>query len=302
MPKTLDTWCKLRMEDGSRRGNRRLCGNLLAGKAFAIEGRLLLVGGRCDSACPQTPQAALTKTTKQTQFRRTPMKSTPSNDEPRSVDLAVEIRGLCCAPPDSVTPSGAAYPHRAGNQDSRHMKASDSFVAHAFLPAVSPFVATSSPVVAQALTVPRRDSSRRLGAVQPKIAKQTQSRRTRVETTTSRRRTPAPTARQRCGTGQPGSRGLLETGQSFYGWYCVPQPGRSFPRSARLQRPSGVWGGVTAGRPWRHVSPIENDQTNPISPNSSGINVSNLHFSRAFRRPALNGLCLYGRTAVSAHS
>ena len=121
--------------------------------------------------------------------------------------------------------------------------------------------------------------------------KQTQSRRTRVETTTSRRRTPAPTARQRCGTGQPGSRGLLETGQSFYGWYCAPQPGRSFRRSARLQRPSGVWGGVTAGRPWRHVSPIENDQTNPISPNSSGINVSNLHFSRAFGRRALNRLC-----------
>ena len=38
-----------------------------------------------------------------------------------------------------------------------------STVAHAFLRAVSPFVATSIPVVAHALSVPRRDSSRRLG-------------------------------------------------------------------------------------------------------------------------------------------
>ena len=58
------------------------------------------------------------KTTKQTQSRRTAVKSTASNDEPRSADLAFEIRGLCC------------------------VKASDSFVAHA-------------------LSVPRRDSSRR---------------------------------------------------------------------------------------------------------------------------------------------
>ena len=57
------------------------------------------------------PQAALTRTTKQTQSRRTPVKST---------------------------------------------------VARAFLRAVSPLVATSIPVVAHALNVPRRDSSRRL--------------------------------------------------------------------------------------------------------------------------------------------
>ena len=91
------------------------------------------------------PQAALTKTTKQTQFRQTQVKSTPSRDEPRSADLAVEIRGLS-APPltDSTSPSGAASPYDTGNQHSGHMKASDSFVAHAFLRAVSPFVATSS--------------------------------------------------------------------------------------------------------------------------------------------------------------
>ena len=206
------------------------------------------------------------------------MESTPFKDEPGTADLAFEIRGLCFAPftIDSTRPAGAASPHRARNQDSRRVKASDSFVAHA-------------------LSVPRRDSSRRLGAVQPKITKQTQSRRTRVETTTSRRRTPAPTAREECYTGQPGSRGLLETGQSFYGCYCAPQPGRSFRRSARLQRPSGARGGVTAGRRWRHAScsldergfpgfsrrpfsmrphtsPTKNDETNPISSNSHADN------------------------------
>ncbi len=78
-------------------------------------------------------QTTPTQTTKQTQFRRTPGKSTPAKDETRSADPAFEIRGLL-------------------------LKAPDSLVAHAFLRAVSPFVATSSPVVAQALTVPRRDS------------------------------------------------------------------------------------------------------------------------------------------------
>ena len=107
-------------------------------------------------AHPTTP----TQTTKQTQSRRTLVESTRSNDEPRSVDLAFEIRGLCSAPPptDNASPSGAASPHRTGNQHSGHRKASDSFVAHAFLRAVSPFVATSSPLVAHALSVPRRHS------------------------------------------------------------------------------------------------------------------------------------------------
>ncbi len=138
-----------------------------------------LPGGRTPAR-----QATLTQKTKQTQSRRTLVESTRSNDGPRS---------LCSAPPptDNASPSGAASPHRTGNQHSGHMKASDSFVAHAFLRAVSPFVATSSPFVAHALSVPRRDSSRRL---QSKTRKQTQSRRTRVETTTSRRRSPAPTA------------------------------------------------------------------------------------------------------------
>ena len=81
-------------------------------------------------------------TTKQTQSRRTAVKSTASNDEPRTADLAFEIRGLCC------------------------VKASDSFVAHA-------------------LSVPRRDSSRRPAQFghssstnAPNTTKQTQSRRT----------------------------------------------------------------------------------------------------------------------------
>ena len=144
------------------------------------------------------------------------MKSTPSKDETRS--------GL------SLT-------------------ASDSFVAHAF-------------------SVPRRDSSRRLGRFRypscsnlqnpnptriserrarischnrpshrfhtdpsacaprlhrPKTAKQTQFRRTAMQTTTSRLRNPAPTAREGCRTSRPRSRGLVETEQSFYGWYCGPR-------------------------------------------------------------------------------
>ena len=100
------------------------------------------------------PQPGFTQTTKQTQFPPTPMKSAPFKDEPCSADLPFEIRGLS-APPltDSTSPSGDASPHRAGNQHSRYVKESDSFVAHT-------------------LSVPRRDSSRRLGAVQS--TKQTQ--------------------------------------------------------------------------------------------------------------------------------
>ena len=81
------------------------------------------------------PQTTLPQTTKQTQSRRTPVKSA---------------------------------------------------VAHAVLRAVSPFVATSIPVVAHALSVPRRDSSRRLGPFQPQTTKQTQSRRTPVKSTRSK--------------------------------------------------------------------------------------------------------------------
>ena len=81
------------------------------------------------------PQAPLTQTTKQTQSRRTPVKSTPAKDATRS---------------------------------RFSLKASDSFVAHT-------------------LSVPRRDSSRRLGAVQ--TTKQTQSRRTPVESTPSKNET-----------------------------------------------------------------------------------------------------------------
>ena len=61
------------------------------------------------------PQPGLTQTTKQTQFRPTPVKSASFKDEPRSADLAFEIRGLCC-PIGSTGPSGAAcrLPNRFG--------------------------------------------------------------------------------------------------------------------------------------------------------------------------------------------
>ena len=107
-----------------------------------------LRGGR-----PPAQQTTLTRTTKQTQSRRTRVESMPSKDE---------------------TDAGHS------------LKASDFPVAHAFVRAVSPFLATSSPVVAHALSVPRRDSSRRLEAVQPQTTKQTQSRRTPVESMSSK--------------------------------------------------------------------------------------------------------------------
>ena len=117
-----------------------------------------------------------------------------------------------------------------------------STVARAFLRAVSPLVATSIPVVAHALSVPRRDSSRRLGPLvtpvsatyrtlnpkriserqaqisrhdrpsrcfhthsspcgprphRPKTTKQTQFRRTPMQRTTSRPTETVP--RQPCG-------------------------------------------------------------------------------------------------------
>ena len=91
---------------------------------------------------------ALTQTTKQTQFRRTPIKSTASKDEPRSADLAFEIRGLCTAPPttDSTSPSGGAYRQPAPPSEPRFSPCESVrfFCGHA-------------------LSVPRRDSSRRPG-------------------------------------------------------------------------------------------------------------------------------------------
>ena len=109
------------------------------------------IGFRASSE--SAPQPGFTQTTKQTQFRPTPVKSVPFKDEPCSVDLAFETRGLCSAgpPTDSASPSTAAasrQSHRLRHQDSSHLKAPDSFVAHA-------------------LSVPHRDSSRRRGAVQP---------------------------------------------------------------------------------------------------------------------------------------
>ena len=130
----------------------------------APEAALSKMNDRAVPVRARAPQAAFTQTTKRTQSCRSPVESTRYNDETRSADLAVEIRGLCSTPSpiSSTTPSAVASLHRPRNQHSRHANASDSFVAHA-------------------LSVPRRDSSRRPGAVQPQTTKRTQSRRTLME-------------------------------------------------------------------------------------------------------------------------
>ena len=64
-----------------------------------------------------------------------------------------------------VSPRPAAFSNPSCGRKANHDNAGLlAFVAHAVLRAVSPFVATSIPVVAQALSLPRRDSSRRPGA------------------------------------------------------------------------------------------------------------------------------------------
>ena len=61
-----------------------------------------------DAWGPPRPQE-----TKQTQSRRTLMKPTLCNDKPRSADLAVEIRGLCCVKePDSFLARALSVPRR----------------------------------------------------------------------------------------------------------------------------------------------------------------------------------------------
>ena len=60
----------------------------------APEAALSKMNERAAPVRARAPQAAFTQTTKQTQRRPTPVKSTPSRDEPCSADLAVEIRGL----------------------------------------------------------------------------------------------------------------------------------------------------------------------------------------------------------------
>ncbi len=60
----------------------------------APEAALSKMNERAAPVRARAPQAAFTQTTKQTQRRPTPMKSTSSRDEPCSEDLAVEIRGL----------------------------------------------------------------------------------------------------------------------------------------------------------------------------------------------------------------
>ena len=60
---------------------------------------------------------------------------------------------------------------------------------------------------------------------------------------------------------EPRSRGFCGPlpGQPFYGWLGMHHYPRWFaPALGRLRRPSGAWGGITTGRPWRPASsPIQ---------------------------------------------
>ena len=95
-----------------------------ASRDSAPEAALSKMNERAVSVRARAPQAAFTQITKRTQSRRTLVESTSYNDETRSPDLAVEIRGLCSA-------SGAAS-----------RQPSDSLVAHAPR-AASRFLSTS---------------------------------------------------------------------------------------------------------------------------------------------------------------
>ena len=115
------------------------------------------------------------------------MKSTPSKGEPRSADLAFEIRGLCCV---NDEPRSADLASEIRSLCC--VKASDSFVAHA-------------------LSVPRRDSSRRPAQFghpsstnAPNTTKQTQFRQTLMESMPSE-------DKQGC-LSPPGSTDLVGTG------------------------------------------------------------------------------------------
>ncbi len=187
------------------------------------------------------PQAALTKTTKQTQFRRTPIKSTASNDQPCSADLAVEIRGLSAPPPtDNATPSVAASPHRAGNRDSRRVKASDSSVAHA-------------------LSVPRRDSSRRLGGVQPRGQDRGQLPNSETYLTTALTQTTKQTQFRRTPAKSTRSKDEPRSGLSLKASDSSVAHALSVPRRDSSRRPglavSGGWpaGETQPGGPSRSV-------------------------------------------------
>ena len=87
-----------------------------ASRESAPQPALSKINDRAVPVRARAPQAALMEMTKRTQSRRTLMKPTLCNDEPRSADLAVEIRGLCSVPPltDTISLSGAASLHRTG--------------------------------------------------------------------------------------------------------------------------------------------------------------------------------------------
>ena len=116
--------------------------------------------------------------------RYVPAQAPPPIDTPSPTAARIGFRLSSDSPPlrsraREQAVSSKALPQTQNTKQTQSRRTPvESAVAHAVLRAVSPFVATSIPVVAHALSVPRRDSSRRLGPFQPKTTKQTQSRRT----------------------------------------------------------------------------------------------------------------------------
>ena len=53
-------------------------------------------------------------------------------------------------------------------------------------------------------------------------------------------------------------------GQPFHGWYRARHAGGLFSALGRSQRPSGAWGEVAAGRPWRHALRETPDPVTPL--------------------------------------
>ena len=84
-------------------------GSVRRSSASGGRSRSAWLGGRFAETCGCWLQLEpVTQKTKQTQFRRTSVKSTPSKDETRSAAFAFEIRGLCSGP--SLAPSLAVTP------------------------------------------------------------------------------------------------------------------------------------------------------------------------------------------------
>ena len=123
-----------------------------------------------------------------------PAQAPPPIDTPSPTASRIGFRASRDSVPKAGLPAGRPpAPQTTLTQNTKRTQSlgtpMKSTVAHAFLRAVSPFVATSIPVVAHALSVPHRDSSRRLGPFQPKTTKQTQSLGTPMKSSTDCRST-----------------------------------------------------------------------------------------------------------------